>query len=131
MGDPETEIVFPRIKSDLLQHLVALGKGQLADEKIEIDKRAAATVIVASGGYPEHYEKGKEITGLETVKDSIVFHAGTKADKGKVLTSGGRVLAVSSYGKTIQEAVSVSNSSIQKIHFEGMYYRRDIGYEFR
>jgi phosphoribosylamine---glycine ligase len=131
MGDPETEIVFPRIKSDLLKHLVALGKGALKDEQIEIDERAAATVIVASGGYPENYEKDKVITGLETVTDSIVFHAGTKAESGKVLSSGGRVLAVSSYGENIQQAVAVSNASIQKIHFDGMYYRRDIGYEFK
>lgn len=131
MGDPETEIVLPRIKSDLLQHLVALAKGELAGEKIEIDERAAATVIVASGGYPEHYEKGKVITGLETVKNSIVFHAGTKAADGKILTNGGRVLAVSSYGKNIQQAVAVSNASIEQIHFDGMYYRRDIGYEFK
>ena len=81
--------------------------------------------------YPEHYEKGKVITGLENVKDSIVFHAGTKVENGKILTNGGRVLAVSSYGKNIQEAVAVSNTSIQKIHFDDMYYRKDIGYEFK
>ena len=131
MGDPETEIVFPRIKSDLVKHFVALAKGELQNEAIEIDERAAATVIVASGGYPENYEKGKEITGLESVKDSIVFHAGTKAENGKVLTNGGRVLAVTSYGKDIHEAVATSNASIEKIGFEGKYFRRDIGWEFK
>ncbi len=130
MGDPETEIVFPRIKTDLLQHFVALAKGALADESIEIDPRATATVIVASGGYPEDYEKGKEISGLETVTDSLVFHAGTKAHDGKLFTNGGRVLAVTSYGETIQKAVATSLQSISKIKFDGMYYRKDIGYEF-
>ena len=131
MGDPETEIVLPRIKSDLLQHFVALSNGNLANETIGIDKRAAATVIVASGGYPEDYEKGKEITGLETVRDSIVFHAGTKADGNKILTNGGRVLAVTSIADDILTAVKRSNASIQKINFDGKYYRTDIGYEFR
>jgi phosphoribosylamine--glycine ligase len=122
MGDPETEIVFPRIKSDLVQHFVALAKGELQNEVIETDPRAAATVIVASGGYPEDYQKGIEITGL---------HAGTKAEGGKVLTNGGRVLAVTSYGKTITEAVATSNAAIEKINFDGKYYRRDIGFEFK
>ncbi|MDB5284580.1 MAG: phosphoribosylamine--glycine ligase [Bacteroidota bacterium] len=131
MGDPETEIVFPRIKSDLVKHFVALAEGRLQDEIIEIDSRAAATVIVASGGYPESFEKGKEITGLDSVKDSIVFHAGTKMENGKLVTNGGRVLAVTSFGKDIQEAVAKSNASIEKINFEGKYYRRDIGYEFK
>lgn len=131
MGDPETEIVFPRIKSDLLQHFVALSNGTLANETIDIDKRAAATVIVASGGYPEDYEKGKEITGLETVRDSIVFHAGTKADGNKVLTNGGRVLAVTSIADNILTAVKRSNASIEKINFDKKYYRKDIGYEFK
>lgn len=131
MGDPETEIVFPRIKSDLLQHFIALGNGTLQNEEIVIDKRAAATVIVASGGYPEDYEKGKEITGLASVRDSIVFHAGTKADGNKVLTNGGRVLAVTSIADDIHTAVKRSNASIEKINFEGKYYRTDIGYEFR
>jgi phosphoribosylamine--glycine ligase len=131
MGDPETEIVFPRIKSDLVKHFLALAKGELQNEVIEIDERAAATVIVASGGYPENYEKGKEITGLAAVKDSIVFHAGTKNENGKVVTNGGRVLAVTSFGKDIHEAVATSNVSIEKIGFEGKYYRRDIGWEFR
>jgi phosphoribosylamine--glycine ligase len=131
MGDPETEVIFPRIKSDLLAHFVALANGSLANEVIEIDNRATATVIVASGGYPEDYEKGKEITGLDKVSDSIVFHAGTKQADTKLVTNGGRVLAVTSFGQNIQEAVNRSKASIQKIHFDRMYYRNDIGFEFR
>jgi phosphoribosylamine--glycine ligase len=88
------------------------------------------TVIVASGGYPENYEKGKLITGLETIKNSIVFQAGTKADNGKLLTNGGRVLAITSLGATMKRALQTSYTSIGKIHFDGMYYRKDIGWEF-
>lgn len=132
MGDPETEIVLPRIKNDLVELLQAVGSESLEKEKIEIDQRAAATVIVASGGYPEDYEKGKEITGLEQPGvDTIVFHAGTKQNANKIVTNGGRVLAVSSYGKDIHEAVAKSNAAIDKINFEGKYYRSDIGYEFK
>ncbi|MFN8286407.1 MAG: phosphoribosylamine--glycine ligase [Chitinophagales bacterium] len=131
MGDPETEIVLPRIKSDLLQHFVGLAEGRLQNEQIDIDHRAMATVIVASGGYPGDYEKGKEITGIVDVTESIVFHAGTKNENGKTLTNGGRVLAVSSYGNDIHEAVAKSNASINKVHFDGMYYRKDIGWEFK
>lgn len=131
MGDPETEIVMPRIKSDIVQHFVALSKGELANETIEIDTRACCTVIVASGGYPEDYAKGKVISGLDNVKDSIVFHAGTKVDNDSIVTNGGRVLAVTSYGENITEAVATSNASVEKINFEGKYYRRDIGYEFK
>lgn len=131
MGDPETEIVLPRLKNDLVDLLIAVGNGTLDTKTIEIDKRAAATVIVASGGYPEDYEKGKEITGLEDAGDAIVFHAGTKADGDKIVTNGGRVLAVTSYGKTIQDAVAASNKAIGNIYFPGKYYRKDIGYEFK
>ncbi len=131
MGDPETEIVLPRIKSDLLAHLDALAKGKLQEETIVMENRAAATVIVASGGYPENYEKGKAISGLENISDSMVFHAGTKRDGEHIVTNGGRVLAVSSFGTTIRDAVAKSNAAITKIDFEGKYYRRDIGYEFQ
>lgn len=131
MGDPETEIVLPRIKNDLVDLLWATGQGTLSEKQIETDSRAAATVIVASGGYPESYKKGKEITGLDSVSGSIVFHAGTKKEGDKIVTNGGRVLAVTSYGNTIQEAVALSNAAIEKINFEGKYYRTDIGYEFR
>lgn len=130
MGDPETEIVLPRIKNDLAELLWATGNGTLNEKQIETDSRAAATVIVASGGYPGDYEKGKEITGLDDVSGSIVFHAGTKKEADKIITAGGRVLAVTSYGSTIQEAVALSNSAIEKINFGGKYYRKDIGYEF-
>lgn len=131
MGDPETEIVLPRVKSDLLTHLDALAKGKLQDETIVIDDRAAATVIVASGGYPENYEKGKVISGLEEVTEAMVFHAGTKNDGDHIVTNGGRVLAVSAFGSAIHEAVAKSNAAIEKIDFEGKYFRKDIGYEFR
>ncbi len=131
MGDPETEIVLPRIKTDLVELLEAVGNGSLRDKLIEIDERAAATVIVASGGYPEDYEKGKEISGLGDAGESIVFHAGTIKEGEKILTNGGRVLAVTSYGNDIHEAVAKSNAAIEKINFEGKYYRKDIGYEFR
>lgn len=130
MGDPETEIVFPRLESDLVQLLAAVGKGELAKETISISSQAAATVIVASGGYPEDYEKGKLITGIDAVANSIVFHAGTKLTDGKLTTNGGRVLAVTSMGDTIQAAVATSNASIQQINFDGKYFRTDIGYEF-
>ncbi len=147
MGDPETEIVLPRIKNDLVELMIAVGNGTLGvvgdntNNSIDIDERACATVIVASGGYPEDYEKGKEITGLEPLNplmgtlsdlaETFIFHAGTKQEGDKILTNGGRVLAVSSYGKDIHEAVAKSNAAIEKINFEGKYYRRDIGYEFR
>lgn len=131
MGDPETEVVLPRLKNDLVDLLIAVGNGTLDKKQIEIDKRAAATVIVASGGYPEDYEKGKEITGLEDVgDDAIVFHAGTKAEGDIIVTNGGRVLAVTALGKTIHDAVKVSNAAIGNIYFRGKYYRKDIGYEF-
>ncbi|MBL0310974.1 MAG: phosphoribosylamine--glycine ligase [Bacteroidetes bacterium] len=131
MGDPETEVIFPRIKSDFLKHLTALANGRLSEEIIEIDERATATVVAASGGYPGNYEKGKEISGLETPhSDSIIFHAGTKQEQGKILTNGGRVLTVTSFGKDIQEATKRSNLAMEQIHFDGIYYRKDIGYEF-
>lgn len=127
MGDPETEVVMPRIKSDLVELFEAVGAQKLDEVILEIDDRAATTVIVASGGYPEDYEKGKIISGIENVSDSIVFHAGTKTQNGEITTNGGRVLAVTSYGETFQEALSKSYESISKVHFENMYFRRDIG----
>ncbi|HWB64047.1 MAG TPA: phosphoribosylamine--glycine ligase, partial [Chitinophagales bacterium] len=131
MGDPETEVVFPRIESDLVQHLKALAEGNLATENIVVDSRAAATVIVASGGYPEHYEKGKTITGLQNITGSVVFHAGTKQDGENIVTNGGRVLAVTSFANSVTEAAAQSNAAIEQINFEGKYYRRDIGWEFK
>ncbi|MCS6933997.1 MAG: phosphoribosylamine--glycine ligase [Chitinophagales bacterium] len=134
MGDPETEVVFPRIKNDLVELLLAVAHEQIGSITLQTDERATATVIVASGGYPGDYAKGKVIHGLEHLalrSDTIVFHAGTKDENHHIVTNGGRVLAVTSYGKSIQEAVARSNEAIAHIHFEGMYYRRDIGYEFR
>jgi len=129
MGDPETEVVLPRLKNDFVQILKAMANGSLDSIDIEIDSRAATTVMLVSGGYPEAYEKGKEITGLEHVADSIPFHAGAALENGKIITSGGRVLAVTSYGNTYQEALKKSYQSITKINFDKMYYRKDIGFD--
>ncbi|NMH28375.1 phosphoribosylamine--glycine ligase [Flavobacterium silvaticum] len=129
MGDPETEVVIPRLKSDLVELFEAVANQELDEFQLEIDPRSATTVMVVSGGYPEEYEKGKEITGFENVSNSIVFHAGTKLDNGKVLSNGGRVLAVTSYGEDFNEAVKKSYQNIDKLHFDTMYYRRDIGFD--
>lgn len=129
MGDPETEVVLPRIKSDLLPLLLAACEGRLDEMEIEHDPRYATTVMLVSGGYPESYEKQKEISGLEQVEESLVFHAGTKSTKPKVYTAGGRVLAITSYGKTKKEALAQSYASIDKISFEKMTYRKDIGFD--
>lgn len=127
MGDPETEVVVPRIKSDLLELLKAVGEQKLDQTSFEIDSRIATTVMMVAGGYPEEYEKGDEITNLNLVEGSIVFHAGTKELDGKVVTNGGRVLAITSFGNTIAEAVSKSFSNTEKISYKNKYYRKDIG----
>ena len=128
MGDPETEVVMPRLKSDLVDLLEGVAKGQLGDIPAEHDPRAAATVIAVSGGYPGSYPKGKEITGNLQPAESIVFHAGTKRDAdGRLLTSGGRVLAVTSYGTDLADALAKSYKALEDIHFDGMNFRRDIG----
>jgi len=127
MGDPETEVVMPRIKSDLVKLFQAVGNQTLDETALEIDERTVATVMMVSGGYPDKYEKGKVITGLESVSDSIVFHAGTKQEGDRVVSNGGRVLAITSYGKTLAEAVTLSYKSIANIDFEKKYFRRDIG----
>ncbi len=129
MGDPETEVAIPRIKNDLVAIFEATANQTLNTLEIEVDERAATTVMLVSGGYPEAYEKGKEITGLQSVKDSILFHAGTKEDNGKILTNGGRVLAVTSYGENFRSALSTSYKNIKNIDFKGMNYRRDIGFD--
>ena len=129
MGDPETEVVLPRLKNDFVEVLKAIADQKLDEIDIEIDERAATTVMLVSGGYPEAYEKGKEITGLENVVDSIPFHAGAKLENGKVVTSGGRVLAMTSYGNTYDEALKKSYQSIDKLHFDKMNYRKDIGFD--
>ncbi|WP_111683176.1 phosphoribosylamine--glycine ligase [Winogradskyella tangerina] len=129
MGDPETEVVLPRLKNDLVDIFEAMSKGTLSEIEIEIDNRAATTIMLVSGGYPEAYEKGKEIFGLDEVKDSIVFHAGAQSRDGKVVTSGGRVMAITSYGSNYEEAIKKSYQSINLLCFDKMYYRKDIGFD--
>ena len=129
MGDPESEVVLPRIKTDFVELMKATGEGRLSEIDIELDERTVTTVMLVSGGYPGSYEKGKEITGLDQVEGSVVFHAGTKSDGGKVLTSGGRVIAVSSFGSSMKEALEASYRNAEKIEFEGKYYRSDIGFD--
>ena len=128
MGDPETEAVMLRIDSDLVALMKAAAQGNLGDVKLKEDPRTAVTVMIVSGGYPGDYAKGKVITGCENVTDSILFHAGTKInDEGQLVTSGGRVISVSSYGNSIADALANSYASIEKVDFEGKYFRRDIG----
>jgi len=129
MGDPETEVVIPLIKSDFLELLIATGKKELHTKTIEIKDESACTVMLVSGGYPEAYEKEKEILGLDTVENSIAFHAGTKIVDGKLVTNGGRVIAITSYGKNFNDALKTSYKSIEKICFNGMNYRTDIGFD--
>lgn len=128
MGDPETEAVMLRIESDLVELMEGAAKGNLGDKPMIIDPRTAVTVMMVSGGYPGDYRKGMIIEGLDDVRDSIVFHAGTKHGVGdRIITSGGRVLSVSSYGKDIESALARSYDSIKLINFDGKYFRRDIG----
>jgi phosphoribosylamine--glycine ligase len=129
MGDPETEVVIPRIKNDFLAILQAVDEGRLDEIDLEIDPSVAATVVTVSGGYPEAYEKGKRITGLAHQGDKMIFHAGTKQEGDDIITAGGRVLAVTSFGKDHQEAVDASYKIISKINFEGINYRKDIGFD--
>jgi phosphoribosylamine--glycine ligase len=138
MGDPETEVVLPRLKNDLVELFLALHQGELGNVTIEFDERCCSSIVAVSGGYPGEYKKNLEIIGLVpntngmkiNVDETIIFHAGTRqTDKG-IVTNGGRVLAVTSYGNTINDAVNKSKFALQQIHFDGMYYRRDIGYEF-
>lgn len=127
MGDPETEVVIPRLKSDLLDLFEGVTTGTLSERDVQFDSRSVATVMMVSGGYPEAYEKGKQVFGLNEVNESIIFHAGTKADGPATITSGGRVLTATSYGKDLTRALQKSYDSLEKIQFEGAYFRKDIG----
>jgi len=129
MGDPETEVVLPRITSDLVDLFEKTWSVELEQAKLEIDSRTAATVMMVSGGYPESYEKGKVISGINEIKDSIVFHAGTKQEGDDVVTSGGRVIALTSFGEDYKEALKKSYQSAEKLQFDKIYFRKDIGFD--
>ncbi len=127
MGDPETEVVIPRLQSDLVELFQAVANESLDEIELIIDSRTAATVMLVSGGYPEDFEKGKVITGFDLVEDSLVFHAGTKLENDQIVSNGGRVLAITSYGNDFQEATKKSYQTIEKLQFDKMYFRKDIG----
>jgi len=129
MGDPETEAVLPRVKNDLLDLFKHVSKQTLNEVSLDLDPRTAVTVMTVAGGYPEAYDKGDEITGIETVKDSIVFQAGTTLKDGKIVTNGGRVLAVTSFGNNFKEALAISYKNVAKVNFKGKYYRTDLGFD--
>jgi phosphoribosylamine--glycine ligase len=132
MGDPETEVVIPRIKSDLFDLLEGVAEGNLEKKRVEVDNRFATTVMMVSGGYPGDYEKGKEIFGLEQTDklNSVVFHAGTKQSGSRIVSSGGRVLSVTAWGDTLDDSLRESYKNIKMISFENSYYRKDIGFDF-
>lgn len=127
MGDPETEVVIPRLKTDLVELFLAVANEKLDEITLEIDQRSATTVMLVSGGYPEDFEKGKEVFGIQNITESIVFHAGTKLENDKVITNGGRVMAITSYGDNFSEALKKSYHTIEKIKFDKMNFRKDIG----
>ena len=129
MGDPETEVVFPRLKNDLVELFDSMGTPKFNDIKLNISDNHAATVILVSGGYPESYEKGKTINGLNNLSEVSVFHAGTKKNNDSFFTSGGRVLAITSMAKTFELALDNSYDQIKNIKFDGMNYREDIGFD--
>ena len=129
MGDPETEVVIPRIKSDLLNLFKGIGNGSFSEVDFDISEEVAATVMLVSGGYPESYEKGKEINGFDEVEDSILFHSGTITKDDKIVTNGGRVISITSFGQDIDKAVNKSLQNAEKIHFKGKYFRKDIGFD--
>jgi phosphoribosylamine--glycine ligase len=131
MGDPETEVVIPRLKTDLVELFLAIANEKLDQIALEVDERSATTIMVVSGGYPEEFEKGKVISGLENITDSIVFHAGTKLENNQVVSNGGRVLTVTSYGDNFEEAIKKSYQNIAKLNFDKMYFRRDIGNDLK
>lgn len=130
MGDPETEVVMPRLENDLVEMIIKMDAGELNEVAVAHNPRAACTVMLVSEGYPGNYPKGKTMTGFEQVEGSILFHAGTTDKESGVVTNGGRVLAITSYGNDIKEALATSYRNAEKINYEGKYYRKDIGYEF-
>ena len=131
MGDPETEVVLPRIESDFVELMLATGKGTLNEYDLKVSSQTAVTVMLVAEGYPGDYAKGKIMTGFDEVKDSLLFHAGTKkSDNGDLVSNGGRLLAITSFGSNVKEAVIKSLNNAEKIQYEGKYYRKDIGYEF-
>jgi phosphoribosylamine--glycine ligase len=129
LGDPETEVIIPRLKSDILDLFEGIATNTLSERDIQFFDQSAATVMMVSGGYPEKYVAGKPIYGLNSITDSLVFHAGTVADGPSINTSGGRVLTVTSYGRNLDAALAKSYENIQKISFDGAYYRKDIGFD--
>jgi phosphoribosylamine--glycine ligase len=129
LGDPESEVIIPRIKSDLYELIEGVAKGDLAEREIEIDEKFVTTIMLVSGGYPGTYKKGKTIYGLNDTKGSVLFHAGTRLEEANVVTSGGRVISVSSWGSSIKEALSISYRNAELLEFEGKYYRTDIGFD--
>ena len=129
MGDPETEVVLPRLKTDLLDILIKIKDGRIGEIEIEKSEQFATTVMLVSGGYPEKYEKGKKMSGLDNSTGSILFHSGTKMKDESIVTNGGRVLAITSYGNTKEEALNLCKTNAEKIEFEGKYYRKDIGFD--
>lgn len=131
MGDPETEVVIPRIKTDLLELFEGVANQTLDEVNLEVDDRTAVTIMLVADGYPGNYEKGKVITGLDEVEDSLVFHAGTKLQNGQAVTNGGRVMAVTSVGANMNNALGKSYRTIRVIDYEGKYYRKDIGFDLR
>lgn len=131
MGDPETEVVMPRLENDLVEMIVKMEEGKLSELKAEHSNKAACTVMLVAEGYPGSYPKGNVMTGFDEAEGSILFHAGTTVKDGAVVTNGGRVLAITSYGSNLQEALQTSYKNAEKIKYDGKYYRRDIGYEFK
>ncbi|MCC9017799.1 MULTISPECIES: phosphoribosylamine--glycine ligase [Flavobacterium] len=129
MGDPETEVVVPRLESDLVELFLSVANQKLDTFELKVDPRSATTIMVVSGGYPEEFEKGKVISGLENIEDSIVFHAGTKLENDSIVSNGGRVLTVTSYGDDFQQAIKKSYQNIDKLSFDKMYFRKDIGFD--
>ena len=129
MGDPETEVVLPRIESDLYDLFEGVAEQTLHEKSFSVNPKTATTVMLVAGGYPEAYQKGKQITGFENTEDSVVFHAGTKIENNEVVSNGGRVMAVTSLGNSIEEALAKTYANIEKIQFEDMNYRKDIGFD--